>query len=887
MTTKQLHQKTHHFVLLFLLLCVVGMTKSYAYDFSAVCETGQTLYYNITNAEYHYVELTYPGTTTFNPWGGYTKPTGNIVLPKYVYDANDDQYFLTSIGDLALDYCDGLTGDLAIPNFVTTIGINAFANCRGLTSITIPNSVTAIDVSAFVFCSGLEQIVVQSQNTVYDSRDNCNAIIETNTNKLVLGCKNTVIPNTVMAIGNAAFDGCSELVSIVIPNTVITIGDYAFNSCSGLMSVTIPDSVTTIGKYAFSSCSGLTSVTIPNFVTTIGAYAFYNCRGLTSIIIGNSVTTIDHYAFSYCIGLTLITIPNSVTTIGERAFFCSGLISVSIPNSVTSISYDTFERCSEIEQIIVESGNTVFDSRDNCNAIIHTSTNALIRGCKNTVIPNTVTMIGSLAFDGCSGLTTVTIPNSVTSIGGDAFYGCSGLTTVTIPNSVTSIGSNAFYGCSGLSSIIIQTIIPPILHSSLDNSLVIYVPYESLNAYKTATGWSDNASQIHPMAYKTILAHGESGGWVFIASPLLANTNPTDIDDMIAETESNFDLYRFNQSAAAEWENWKSHANNDDHYHFNLKNGQGYLYANAEDVNLIFKGTFNENSTKTINLIYEAGEPFAGWNLVGNPFPVAATVTGSSYYVMNEEGTGLNPTPVSSGGTIPACTGIMVHATVLGQPVTFSTSAPETQSQNNGMLQIAVAENARGNAIEDKAVISFNEGDALCKFVFNKDNAQISILQGGEDYAIACAEKRDEMPLNFKAAKNGSYTLSVNPEAVEMEYLHLIDNLTGNDVDLLVTPSYTFEAKTSDYASRFRLVFSVSGEANDNTEEPFAFISNGGIIVTGDYADATLQIVDMLGHVVVSTDVAGNVSTANMTPGVYVLRLVIGDNARTQKVVIR
>ena len=465
--------------------------------------------------------------------------------------------------------------------------------------------------------------------------------------------------------------------------------------------------------------------------------------------------------------------------------------------------------------------------------------------------------------------------------------GCKNITSIVIPSSITNIGSDAFAKCSGLTSVIMQGAIPPTLGSSAfydTNDCPIYVPYESLNSYKTATNWSDYEDRIFPMAYKTIPAHGESGGWAFIASPLLANTAPTEIDDMISETESNFDLYRFNQSAELEWENWKSHANNDDHYHFNLKNGQGYLYANAEDVNLIFKGTFNENSTKTINLIYEAGEPFAGWNLVGNPFPVAATVTGSSYYVMNDEGTGLDPTPVSSGGTIPACTGIMVHASVLGQPITFSTSAPETQSQNNGMLQIAVAENARGNAIEDKAVISFNEGDALCKFVFNKDNAQISIPQGGEDYAIACVEKRGEMPLNFKAAKNGSYTLSVNPEAVEMEYLHLVDNLTGNDIDLLVTPSYTFEGKTSDYASRFRLVFSVY-EDGDN-EEPFAFISNGSIIVTGDYANAMLQIVDLTGRVVVSTEVVNNVSINELASGVYVLRLIDGENVRTQKIVI-
>ena len=229
---------------------------------------------------------------------------------------------------------------------------------------------------------------------------------------------------------------------IVIPSSitykaktysVTSIGGNAFNRCSGLTSITIPNSVTSISWSAFSDCSGLTSVTIPNSVTIIGSDAFYGCSGLTSVTIPNSVTIIDSRAFYRCSGLTSITIPNSVTSIGDGAFGgCSGLTS-----------------------IVVESGNTKYDSRDNCNAIIETASNKLVAGCKNTVIPNSVTSIGGGAFKGCSSLTSITIPNSVTSIGGSAFSGCSGLTSVTIPNSVTSIGSYAFSGCSGLTSVTI------------------------------------------------------------------------------------------------------------------------------------------------------------------------------------------------------------------------------------------------------------------------------------------------------------------------------------------------------------------------------------------------------------------------------------------------
>ncbi len=170
------------------------------------------------------------------------------------------------------------------------------------------------------------------------------------------------------------------------------------------------------------------------------------------------VTGIDNYAFSDCTGLTSITIPNSVTSIGYDAFSgCTGLTSITIPNSVTSIGSSAFSGCSGLTSVSVENGNPKYDSRDNCNAIIYTSSNTLITGCENTVIPNSVTSIGGSAFSGCSGLTSITIPNSVTSIGSSAFSGCSGLTSVTIPDGVTSIGNRAFYNCSGLTSVTIPS----------------------------------------------------------------------------------------------------------------------------------------------------------------------------------------------------------------------------------------------------------------------------------------------------------------------------------------------------------------------------------------------------------------------------------------------
>ena len=275
---------------------------------------------------------------------------------------------------------------------------------------------------------------------------------------------------SVTSIGDGAFDHCPSLTSVIIPNSVISIGTEAFAFCYGLTSVTIPESVTSIGDGVFECCYGLTSVTIPESVTSIGSNAFFGCRGLISVTIPNSVTSIGSYAFLGCSGLTSVTIPNNVTSIGNGAFSaCRGLTSVTIPDSVTSIGNGAFSACSGLTSIKVASGNSKYDSRNNCNAIIEIATNTLIAGCQNTVIPNSVTSIANSAFGGCSSLISLTIPNSVTSIGASAFSGCSGLTSITIPNSVTSIGQCAFKDCSGLTSFTIPNSVTTIEEETFRN----------------------------------------------------------------------------------------------------------------------------------------------------------------------------------------------------------------------------------------------------------------------------------------------------------------------------------------------------------------------------------------------------------------------------------
>ena len=477
------------------------------------------IYYNILTDKTNEVEV-----TCQHKWSSdnYSYLTTALIPETVTY--NGTTYSVTSIGYRTFASCSGLTS-ITIPNSVTSIGGSAFSGCSGLTSVTIPNSVTSIGSSAFYYCSGLTSVTIPNSVTSIGS----------SAFYYCSGLTSVTIPNSVTSIGNYAFSDCSGLTSITIGNSVTSIGNYAFSDCSGLISVTINsdaivdksysedanishifgsqvteyiigDNVTSIGSSAFRGCSGLTSVTIPNSVTSIGSSAFYNCYRLTSVTIGNSVTSIGGSAFSGCSGLTSVTIPNSVTSIGSSAFYnCYRLTSVTIGNSVTSIGGSAFRGCSGLTSVVVEKGNSFYDSRENCSAIIETASNTLIFGSNNTNIPNSVTSIGNNAFSDCSGLTSITIPNNLTSIGSSAFSGCSGLTSVvwnaknvadfsshsdapfynirsnitsftfgdsvqhipaclcygmekltsiTIQNSVTSIGSSAFSGCSGLTSVV-------------------------------------------------------------------------------------------------------------------------------------------------------------------------------------------------------------------------------------------------------------------------------------------------------------------------------------------------------------------------------------------------------------------------------------------------
>ena len=378
-----------------------------------------------------------------------------------------------------------------------------------------------------------------------------------------------------------------------------------------------------------------------------------------------------------------------------------------------------------------------------------------------------------------------------------------------------------------------------------------------------------------------VKGYGDSDGGYYLIAPPFESVDPANVAGM---TDGDFDLYRFNQAVDLEWENWKQE--NAEHYHFNLESGKGYLYAHQTDVTLLFTGTpYSGNGEVT--LTKTGNVDFAGWNLVGNPFAETAYIANSrSFYTMNPAGTEIM---VAETNSIAPMEGIFVVANTDGETMTFTTENPG----NNGKglvlnLRRSGVSTGSTTAVIDRAIVRFGEGRQLPKFQIRDNSTKVYIPQMGEDFAVVNAEAQGEMPVNFKAKENGTYALSISSENVEFSYLHLIDNMTGEDVDLLAGAStgsatYSFEAKTTDYESRFKLVFAVN-DGPSTGSGTFAFVSNGNIIVNGE---GMLQVIDMMGRVIVSRDAARHVSTSGMPAGVYVLRLINGNDVKTQKIVIQ
>ena len=391
--------------------------------------------------------------------------------------------------------------------------------------------------------------------------------------------------------------------------------------------------------------------------------------------------------------------------------------------------------------------------------------------------------------------------------------------------------------------------------------------------YATSTG---GALSLYKYTTETVVTYtkeiagygNNAGGYYLIASPVLAVAPAAD-NGFLTDA---YDLYYFDQNEAQEWRNYEKTP-------FNLAACKGYLYASKENTTLTFTGVpYSGNGEVTLS--YDASTEFEGWNLIGNPFATAATLN-MPFYKMNAAGDGFTPKIEDLSNTISAMEGVFVQATAANQTATFTPQTSKSGRQSGIAKANLNVIGANGKVI-DNAIVRFDEGQTLEKFMLHADGTNIFFTEGNKDYAIVRSNGQGETPVNFKAAENGTYTIDFSMENVEFDYLHLIDNMTGNDIDLLQTPSYTFEANHSDYAARFKLVFNANNI--NSTDDNFAFISDGNIIINGN---GTMQVIDMMGRVIVCKDAMHCVSTNGMVPGVYVLRLIDGDNVRTQKIVVK
>lgn len=413
---------------------------------------------------------------------------------------------LTSIGYGMFTYTTKLKELNLAGTQVKTINGNAFRN-SGITTVYLPPTLTEIVNSAFWDCSDLEVIRVDVGNTTYDSRNKCNAVIKTATNKLVMGGNKTVIPSTVKSIGESAFRGRAKLTSLGLHDAVEEIESFAYAGCTALKSAFIPAGVRYVGRGVFIRCENL------KYINVDEKNERYDSRFDCDAIIETQSATLRA-------GCSNTIIPGNILTIYEYAFEGINIESINIPASVTTIDERAIYNCALLGSITVDEKNSVYDSRDNCNAIIKTKTNELIVGCYNTVIPNGVKSIANYAFEEVGHLGDVIIPPSVTSIGDYAFKG-SFLTGVYLPPSITSIGKYAFAWNSGIKEIVACMTTPPTIAETTFTSDIVenaklIVPPDTKAKYQAAEYWKKfktieegtRGGQCGPNAFWTMLNGG-------------------------------------------------------------------------------------------------------------------------------------------------------------------------------------------------------------------------------------------------------------------------------------------------------------------------------------------------------------------------------------------
>ena len=379
----------------------------------------------------------------------------------------------------------------------------------------------------------------------------------------------------------------------------------------------------------------------------------------------------------------------------------------------------------------------------------------------------------------------------------------------------------------------------------------------------------NSSTGVQATMRKNISGYIGNGGWYTISSPFV-NLTPSVDNGLI---NGNYDLYAYDEDGDIEGNEWINYKAGN----FSMAPSSGYLYANDATQNLDLSGELNSGAfSQTVNLSYNNTlEGMKGFNLLGNPtaheisFTKSSNVADGYYYVDNGE-----TLVYTTGNSVPVGRGFFVKANATGQSVTLNPQSKGDYQDKGRYLRLSIG--------EDNAYVKLNEGISMPLMDFDGSHSNLYLLSDGKPYVMLVRNNAEVLDLCFESKHNGTQTITLDATGLGLSYLHLIDNLTGNDVDLLATPNYTFEAKTSDYASRFRLVFSNCEDAvGDNAT--FVYFNNGNIVVN---QEGTLQIVDVTGRMIYQGEAKHCVSTTGMVPGVYVLRLITADDMKMQKIVI-
>ena len=720
-----------------------------------------------------------------------------------------------------------------------------------------------------------------------------------------------VLPATTMQ-EDCYFEMFRECASLATPHvlqaTTLAKGCYSsmFSNCDSLATAPVLPATTLANECYYSMFSGCNSLmTAPELPATELYYKcymsmFHNCPNLTTVPSLPATTLASECYRSMFYGCTSLTVAPALpaTTLAESCYYgmfrgCRKLATAPALPATTLVSscyYDMFYNCSSLNYVVCLATDI---SASNC----------------------TKNWLSSVANSG----TFVKDPNMTNWSSGKSGIP-SGWNVININKFTTDGNWNVAANWSSNAVPEAGSSVVVAANATIPSGYTANVKCIIINEGKTLT-IEDGGQLRHGSATLRVTMKKEiagydpapevNDGWHFISSPFIGNTvigTSGDSSHVLNLDEGDYDLYGFyapGDNGGNEWINYESDPTHEVFSTGNGNNGlvskRGYLYANASELTVLeFTGTISNSidniMTESFAYDAEAGYEFNGWDLVGNPFSANCYLTyvdgeevlAADFYVLNGNGDGYDLS--ESGEALPPLTGALINYEATGT-VRFSTEAPT--GKGTGMLNMTLTQD-RGKV--DQARVRFGEGYNLKHKSFRANSGKLYMPVEGEDYAVVYAEDQmGEIPVNIKVHKNGEYTLTVsetlnsqlsalNSQLSTLSYLHLIDNLTGADIDLLTTPSYAFTAKTTDYESRFKLVFSAIDNGNEN--DNFAFISDGNIIVNGE---GTLQVIDALGRTLANKErstLNSQLSTLTFKPGVYVVRLINGNDVKVQKVVV-